>query len=353
MISPAPPPMPNVAEMRPMLEATRSRGNSSRMIAKHSGKMPPPAPCSTRPATTSSSVSPSAATTEPAANTVSEITSSRRLPNMSPRRPKMGVQTAAESRYAVSVHATPLASVWSWTASSPRAGISVVCARANASAATLRMSRLRMGCGLARGPGSRWEEPSWGSGEKTDRGVRIVAAPPAPRRPIIPPAGPHGAARHPPGPPARRRPIIPAGYRRGDARVRLRQLRRRPPRGPRGDRRGQRRPRAAPTAPTRSRRASRPACASSFGARRAHLPRAQRHRRQRRRPARDGAAVAGRGVRRDRAPQRRRGRRAGGGGRYQAAARPDARRQAHPGDRGAPGSSGSATSTPSSPASCP
>ena len=40
----------------------------------------------------------SAATTEPAANTESEITSSRRLPNMSPRRPKLGVQTAAASR---------------------------------------------------------------------------------------------------------------------------------------------------------------------------------------------------------------------------------------------------------------
>ena len=36
--------------------ATRSRGNSSRMIPKQSGKMPPPSPCSTRPATTPSIV---------------------------------------------------------------------------------------------------------------------------------------------------------------------------------------------------------------------------------------------------------------------------------------------------------
>ena len=42
--------------------------------------------------------SPSAETTEPAANSPSATTSSRRLPNMSPRRPKIGVQTAAESR---------------------------------------------------------------------------------------------------------------------------------------------------------------------------------------------------------------------------------------------------------------
>ena len=36
--------------------ATRSRGNSSRMIPKQSGKMPPPTPCRTRPATTIPSV---------------------------------------------------------------------------------------------------------------------------------------------------------------------------------------------------------------------------------------------------------------------------------------------------------
>ncbi len=68
------------------------------MIAKQSGKMPPPTPCRTRPATSTSSVWPSADTAEPAANTLSAITSSRRLPNMSPRRPKIGVKTAAESR---------------------------------------------------------------------------------------------------------------------------------------------------------------------------------------------------------------------------------------------------------------
>ena len=43
----------------------------------------------------------------------------------------------------------------------------------------------------------------------------------------------------------------------------------------------------------------------------ARVPRPQRHRRQRRRAARDAAAVAGRGVRGERAPQRGRGRRAG------------------------------------------
>ena len=97
-IRPAPPPMPNVAEIRPMLEPTFSRGNSSRMIPKQSGKMPPPAPCRTRPATTTSRLVPSAEMTEPATKMPSATTSRRRLPNMSPRRPKTGVHTAAASR---------------------------------------------------------------------------------------------------------------------------------------------------------------------------------------------------------------------------------------------------------------
>ena len=37
---------------QPDAPGTRSRGNSSRMIPKQSGKMPPPTPCMTRPATT-------------------------------------------------------------------------------------------------------------------------------------------------------------------------------------------------------------------------------------------------------------------------------------------------------------
>ena len=51
--SPAPPPIPKVAEIRPMPVATRSRGNSSRMIPKASGNTAPAAPCTARPATSS------------------------------------------------------------------------------------------------------------------------------------------------------------------------------------------------------------------------------------------------------------------------------------------------------------
>ena len=86
--------------------------------------------------------------------------------------------------------------------------------------------------------------------------------------------------------------------------------------------------------------------------RRGRLPRLQRHGRERRRPAGHAAPLAGRDLRRERAPQRRRGRRARGDGRHQAADRPDAGRQAHAraGRRG--GSCASATSTSSSRASC-
>ena len=75
-----------------------SRGNSSRMIPNESGKTPPPRPCSARPTIIRPSESDSAHTTEPTANSASETASSRCLPNMSPRRPKIGVATEATSR---------------------------------------------------------------------------------------------------------------------------------------------------------------------------------------------------------------------------------------------------------------
>ena len=90
--------MPKMAEIRPMPVATRSRGNSSRMMPKQSGKMPPPRPWSTRPATMPPMEVATPERALPAAKMPSETTSIRRLPNMSPRRPKSGVATAAASR---------------------------------------------------------------------------------------------------------------------------------------------------------------------------------------------------------------------------------------------------------------
>ncbi len=72
--------MPAIADRRPTLRATRSRGNSSRTIAKQSGKMPPPTPITARPATTTQRLAVAAASTEPAANAARATTSSLRLP---------------------------------------------------------------------------------------------------------------------------------------------------------------------------------------------------------------------------------------------------------------------------------
>ena len=76
----------------------RSRGNSSRMIENESGKTAPPMPCTTRAAISSSMVEESAASSVPRASTHIVMTSIFFLPNMSPRRPMIGVATQALSR---------------------------------------------------------------------------------------------------------------------------------------------------------------------------------------------------------------------------------------------------------------
>ena len=90
--------MPKVAEISPMPVATRSAGNSSRMIPKASGKIAPPAPWIARPATSISMLCDSAATSDPSANTHSTTTSMRSLPKMSPSRPSTGVAIEAVRR---------------------------------------------------------------------------------------------------------------------------------------------------------------------------------------------------------------------------------------------------------------
>jgi len=84
--------------MRPMPPATRSRGNSSRMIPNASGKMPPAAPCSTRPTSITASDVAIAEITVAMQNSASTTTSSRSLPYMSPSRPITGVAIDALSR---------------------------------------------------------------------------------------------------------------------------------------------------------------------------------------------------------------------------------------------------------------
>jgi hypothetical protein len=90
--------MPNVALIPPIAVATRWCGKVSRMIPKASGKIPPPAPCTTRPRIITGSEVASAETTVPAPSTTRMHTSTRSLPWMSPRRPRTGVATDALTR---------------------------------------------------------------------------------------------------------------------------------------------------------------------------------------------------------------------------------------------------------------
>ena len=104
---PSPPPMPKVAEIRPIEVATRSGGNSSRMIPKASGKIAPPAPWIPRPRISTPIDPPIAHTKEPRAKMPSAMSSTFSLPYMSPKRPSSGVETLDVSRKAVSSQVAP------------------------------------------------------------------------------------------------------------------------------------------------------------------------------------------------------------------------------------------------------
>ena len=106
--SPAPAPTPRIEDMSPMLPGTFSRGNSSRTIAKASGKMPPATPWMTRATMSMPSDCETAASSVPKLSTSSVHSSSRSLPYMSPRRPMIAVPTEAESRKPVSSQVTPV-----------------------------------------------------------------------------------------------------------------------------------------------------------------------------------------------------------------------------------------------------
>ena len=90
----------------PMAEATFSRGNSSRMMPKVSGRTPPPMPWITRAAISTPIVPATAASSEPTASAPSAKTSIRSLPTLSPTRPMIGVKIDADTRYAVSTQVT-------------------------------------------------------------------------------------------------------------------------------------------------------------------------------------------------------------------------------------------------------
>ncbi len=127
---PSPPPIPSSPETSPMLPGTRSRGNSSRMIPKASGKTAPPTPWIARARIRTGSVVARAASSVPPASPVSTTRSVRFLPNMSPTRPAIGVATEAARRYVVKIHATPVGLVSSSFCSVGRAGTTRDCSMA-------------------------------------------------------------------------------------------------------------------------------------------------------------------------------------------------------------------------------
>ncbi len=136
---PNPPPTPKTAESRPIPTFIFSGGNSSRMIAKLSGKSAPPAPERTRNAISDQMSHASAAPMQPARKSPRLTSSSRSLPNWSPSRPRRGVATAAETRKPVSTQVVQAVLVPNSSLNVPSAGNTIVCCRANALPASVRM----------------------------------------------------------------------------------------------------------------------------------------------------------------------------------------------------------------------
>ena len=102
---PTAPPTPSVADMRAIAASTRSSCSTSRMIEIPSGTTPVTAPWRARPTITPPIPGERAAITDPTMSRPSSTSTMRRLPYMSPRRPAIGVKTAAASRVAVTTHA--------------------------------------------------------------------------------------------------------------------------------------------------------------------------------------------------------------------------------------------------------
>src|SRR5215207_3171798 len=143
---PRPPPTPNTAERSPIATFTRSAGNSSRMIAKLSGKSAPPAPERIRNAISDQMFQAAAAPMQPARKRPRLTSSIRSLPYWSPSRPRIGVATAAETRKPVSTHVAQAVVAFrsSWKVGS--AGKTIVCCSENAVPARVRIPSVTLWC---------------------------------------------------------------------------------------------------------------------------------------------------------------------------------------------------------------
>ena len=145
---PSPPPTPRIEDIRPMLPATRSGGNSSRAIENASGKMPPATPWITRATINIPSEVDTAASSVPNARISSVQSSSFSLPYISPSRPITEVPTDAESRKAVSSQVVPVSEACSSCWKVGNAGITADDRTAYASPAVESTARITFGCTL-------------------------------------------------------------------------------------------------------------------------------------------------------------------------------------------------------------
>ena len=154
--SPRPPPTPRMADISPMLPATRSAGNSSLAIPNASGKMPPATPWMTRATMSIASEADRAASRVPAASVSRVHTSSRCLPYMSPSLPMIAVPMEADSRKAVSSQVTPVSLAFRLCCRVVSAGITAELSTAYVTAASDNTARITFGWtrSASRGPDS-------------------------------------------------------------------------------------------------------------------------------------------------------------------------------------------------------
>src|SRR4051794_31979796 len=140
-----PPPIPNTALMIARPPGTCSRGKVSRTMPNASGNTPPAAPCSTRPAITTSMLGASALMTAPAAKMSMTAVRTRPLPKRSPSLPAIGVVIEALSRKPVSSHDTADCEASNSFASAGSAGTTSVWLSENAMHAAISVSRTGVG----------------------------------------------------------------------------------------------------------------------------------------------------------------------------------------------------------------
>jgi len=139
---PRPTPTPRMDERNPIPPTTRSRGNSSLMMPKASGKTAPPAPVMIRPASMIGRVVASALINVPRVRTTRMAARTFAFPMMSPTRPRIGVQMAALRRYPVRSQATASAEQCSECSSEGSAGMIRDCITLNASADSVRTANV-------------------------------------------------------------------------------------------------------------------------------------------------------------------------------------------------------------------